>query len=54
MVKYYMKKNKIETKEDRAQRKAIWIARATSHFDTDEIRKEASDIFEEKNPYCKQ
>lgn len=39
-----------ETTEERAQRKANWMARATSHFDTPEIREEADQLFEENNP----
>lgn len=38
-----------ETTEQRAQRKAAWIARATSHFDTPEIRKEAAEQWEAAN-----
>ena len=38
-----------ESKEERAARKAKWIARATAHLDTPRIRKEASDMFEERN-----
>ena len=44
--KPYMDK---ETKKERLERKAIWIARATAHYDTPEIRKEASDMFDEAN-----
>lgn len=40
---------KVETKEERAERKAIYIAKATSHFDSPEIRKEASDKWEKAN-----
>ena len=40
---------KNETPEEREQRKAIYIARATSHFDTPEIRKEAEDKWNEAN-----
>lgn len=39
----------METKEERAERKAIWMEKATAHFDTPEIRQEASDKFEEAN-----
>lgn len=39
----------METKQEREQRKQIWIARATAHFDTPAIRKEASDMFEKAN-----
>ena len=35
--------------EEKAFRKAIWIAKATAHFDTPQIRKEASDMFDERN-----
>ena len=38
-----------ETLEERADRKAIWIARVTKHFDSPELRKEANDIFEKQN-----
>lgn len=38
-----------ETKEKRAERKSIWIARATAHFDAPEIRKEAGEKFEKAN-----
>lgn len=38
-----------ETKEQREERKAIYLARATAHFDTPEIRKEASNKWEEAN-----
>lgn len=30
-----------ETTEERAERKAIWMARATAHIDTPRIRREA-------------
>lgn len=45
-----------ETKEERAKRKAIWMAKATAHIDNPKIRQEASAMFEENNPlgtYCK-
>lgn len=32
------------------RRKAIWMAKATAHMDTPEIRKEASDTFDKENP----
>ena len=35
---------------DREQRKRIWIERATSHFDSPKIRKEAEEMFEKANP----
>ncbi len=38
-----------ETAEERQMRKATWMARATAHFDTPEIRKEAEDRWEEAN-----
>lgn len=41
---------KNETPEQRTQRKAYWIAKATSHMDTPKIRKQASDQFEAANP----
>lgn len=41
---------KNETQKERELRKSTFIARATSHFDTPEIRKEASDMFEDANP----
>lgn len=41
---------KKETQQERAQRKAIFIARATKHFDTPKIRKEASEMFDKANP----
>ncbi len=40
---------KKETKQERAQRKAIYIGRATAHYDTPQIRKEASEKWEEAN-----
>lgn len=40
--------------DDRAQRKATWMGRATSHMDTPRIRKEASDKFEKANPISSQ
>lgn len=43
-----MKEQK-ETDEELQRRKSIWIARATSHFDSPEIRKEASDMFDKAN-----
>lgn len=39
-----------ETPQQRAERKATWIARCTAHIDNKRIRKEASDMFEESNP----
>lgn len=41
---------KLETQEQRAARKALWIARCTAHFDNPKIRNEASDKFEAENP----
>lgn len=41
---------KNETPEQRAERKAQFIARATSHMDTPKIRKQASDKWEAANP----
>lgn len=41
---------KNETLKQRKERKAIWIARTTSHYDTPEIRREASEMFEKANP----
>ena len=38
-----------ETNEQRNKRKSIWIAKATAHFDTPKIRKEADKMFEKKN-----
>lgn len=35
---------------NREERKAIFIAKATTHFDTPEIRKEAEEMFEKANP----
>lgn len=35
--------------ELRAERKALFIARATKRFDTPRIRKEAAELFEAKN-----
>lgn len=43
-------KNKSETKEEREQRKAIFIQRATALYDTPQIRKEAEEMFEKMNP----
>jgi hypothetical protein len=44
-----MKKRTPETDEEREERKAQFIARATAHFDSPQIRKEASDKWEESN-----
>ena len=33
----------------RAERKALWMAKATAHFDSPEIRKEAEEMFETRN-----
>jgi hypothetical protein len=41
---------KKETKKQRAERKAMFMAKATAHGDSKKIRKEASDLFEKKNP----
>ena len=41
---------KNETMKERAERKAYWITRCTSHFDTDKIREEAGEEFEKMNP----
>jgi hypothetical protein len=41
---------KNETPEQRAQNKANYIARATSHFDSPKIRKEAAEQWEAANP----
>jgi hypothetical protein len=34
----------------RAERKAIWLQKATAHFDSPKIRKEAEKMFEDANP----
>ena len=41
---------KPETTKERRERKAQWLARATAHFDTPEIRKDAGEMFEKANP----
>lgn len=38
-----------ETKEEREQRKQIFIQKATSHLDSPELRKEAEELFEKQN-----
>ena len=38
-----------ETEEEREERKQIFIQRATSHFDSLELRKEAEELFEKQN-----
>mgnify|MGYP007044012481 CR=1 FL=1 len=38
-----------ENKQQQKNHKAIFIARATRHFDTPEIRKEASEMWDDKN-----
>lgn len=48
-VERELNKMRKETKEERAERKAIWMGRATAHFDTPKIRKEASEKWEEAN-----
>ena len=40
---------KKETPKRRAERKSVFIGRATAHFDTAQIRKEASDLWEKAN-----
>lgn len=35
--------------KDKAERKAIWMAKTTAHFDSKKIRKEASDMFDKAN-----
>ncbi len=35
---------------DREERKAKWISKATAHFDTPEIRREALEMFDKANP----
>lgn len=40
-----------ETKEQREARKRRWIEKATSHYDSPELRKEAEEMFEKANPY---
>ena len=42
-------KNQTESKKQRAERKAFFIAYATRHFDTPRIRKEASEKFDKAN-----
>ena len=39
----------METKQERAERKSIFIARATSHFDSPKIRRQASRKWERAN-----
>lgn len=39
-----------ETFKQRAERKGLWLARATSHFSTPEILEEAIDTFDKANP----
>ncbi len=34
----------------RKERLAIWVEKATAHFDTPQIRKEAIEIFNKQNP----
>lgn len=41
--------SKIETTEEREIRKSVWLQKATTHFDTPEIRKEAEEMFEKAN-----
>lgn len=35
-------------KDEKQLRKSIWMAKATAHFDSPQIRKEAEEIFEKK------
>jgi hypothetical protein len=42
-----------ETLKDRQVRKSTFIARATKHFDSPELRKEAAELFEKSNPLPK-
>lgn len=46
--------NSTETQEERELRKSTYIAKATAHFDSPQIRKEASDKWEKSNcpPKC--
>lgn len=39
----------METPEELAQRKSIFMARATSHFDSPKLRREASKMFDKAN-----
>lgn len=43
-----LKRNK-EWLEQREERKALWLAKATQHFDTPKIRREAIKIFNKAN-----
>lgn len=45
--------NEIIEKKERAERKALWIARATAHFDSPQIRRQAAAMFEKKNAKTK-
>jgi hypothetical protein len=38
-----------ETLEERKQRKSLFISKATAHFDTPAIRKEAEEMWEKAN-----
>lgn len=42
-----------ESNKDRQDRKSTFIARATKHFDSPELRKEAAELFEKSNPLPK-
>lgn len=43
-----IRRYKMQLTQEERERKAIFISYATRHYDTPEIRKEASDMFDEK------